>query len=94
MKTREELIDCAVYHWSDNELDLLMRILEAPTEEQTKCEYCHKEKAIKLSENCYLKIASSSDANLIEKRSFDYEGWQIGTTKFIFCPNCGRKLGE
>ena len=39
--TREQLIDITVDTLSDTEMDLLMNILETPTEEQQKCEYCH-----------------------------------------------------
>lgn len=101
LKTREELLnEMDKFRWTltSGQSKVLKsglhQILAAPTEKQTKCEYCHKEKAIKLSENYYLEIAPPDDANLVGKRSFDYRDWQIGTTKFNYCPHCGRKLGD
>ena len=41
--TREQLIDIAVDNWSDTVIDLLINVLEAPTDEQQKCEYCHSD---------------------------------------------------
>ncbi|KRN31115.1 hypothetical protein [Liquorilactobacillus mali] len=85
MKTRERLIDIAVDTWSDMKMDLLMNILETPTEEQLKCEYCHKGKHIKLCNGSYL---------ICRKRDFDYEEWQLRKVNFKYCPMCGRRLSD
>lgn len=72
-------------------LDIL-DVLAAPTEGQTKCEYCRNEKRIKFNSYQYLEIAPG-EVRLCEKRKFNFEDWQIGTADFKHCPMCGRRLG-
>ncbi|MDC7953582.1 hypothetical protein [Liquorilactobacillus mali] len=63
----------------------------AETEEQQKCEYCHKGKHIELCNDSYLEMVPD-ETRICKKRDFDYEEWQLGTVKFSYCPMCGRKL--
>lgn len=76
--TREQLIDIAVDTWSDTEMDLLMNILETPTEEQQKCKYCHD-------------VTLEEYHKLLEENSTDDSRYII---KVKYCGVCGRKLGE
>ena len=76
--TREQLIDIAVDNWSDTVIDLLMNILETPTEEQHKCEYCHD---VTLEE-CH---------KLLEENTTEDSRYIV---KVKYCEVCGRKLGD
>ena len=76
--TREQLIDIAVDAWSDTEIDLLMNILETPTEEQQKCEYCQN----LTLEECH---------KLLEENTTEDSMYIV---KVKYCEVCGRKLGD
>lgn len=76
--TREQLIDIAVDNWPDTVIDLLINVLEAPTEEQQKCEYCHD---ITLEE-CH---------KLLEENTTEDSRYIV---KVKYCEVCGRKLGD
>ncbi|KRL36603.1 hypothetical protein FD20_GL001144 [Liquorilactobacillus uvarum DSM 19971] len=88
-------------------MDLLMNILETPTEEQLKCEYCHPYlrdqlinhmemsgvlgKEIRLNDGIADSLLINTKTN--EIMDDDYE---LGdeTAKINFCPMCGRKFGD
>lgn len=100
MKTREELL---ANTWKpDEDVNIgsyvirqgkLGKILNAPTEKQLDCPYCHKGEHVYICENTYLEI-TPGETRVCKKRVIDYEEWQIGAVKFDYCPMCGRKLGD
>lgn len=76
--TREQLIDVAVDTLSDTEMDLLMDILETPTEEQQKCEYCNN-------------LTIEEYHKLLEENTTEDSRYIV---KVKYCEVCGRKLGD
>lgn len=97
MKTREELLKNG-HNLDANSMiygkRLVQAIISAPTEEQIKCQYCHggrKAKPIVADSSDFLTfdksgiVAFGNDGSVTTDE--DYE-------RFMFCPMCGRKLGD
>lgn len=100
MKTREELL---ANTWKpDEDVNIgsyvirqgkLGKILNAPTEKQLDCPYCHNDpKQADLlkkytDDNMYIVYLKSNTLNL------EAAGLRV-SEKVKFCPVCGRKLGD
>ncbi|MFT8608018.1 MAG: hypothetical protein ABF690_00425 [Liquorilactobacillus nagelii] len=101
LKTREELLnEMDKFRWTltSGQSKVLKsglhQILAAPTEKQTKCEYCHGGRKAKPI------VADSSDFLAFDKSgivAFGNDG-SVTTgenyTKIKYCPMCARKLGD
>ena len=85
--TREQLIDIAVDTWSDTEMDLLMNILETPTEEQQKCEYCHEPYNVFKGGD---RVGFWFNSHNQLRSPYD----DAPNVLVNYCPMCGRKLGD
>lgn len=78
MKTREQLIEFVVDYRSDSDLDLIMEILQTPTEEHMKCPFCL---VMNLEDyHQHLEEDTIDDSTYIEKVKY--------------CEVCGRKLED
>ena len=59
------------------------------------CEYCEKGKSISKENIKDLGIELHSGTGKLVAYALDEYGWDISVScKIIFCPMCGRKLGE
>ena len=97
--TREQLIDIAVDTFPDTVIDLLINVLEAPTEEQQKCEYCHSGGSRFDNESLWGKKPLQG-INDFDKMAINLSKRQLVSADALhafpinYCPMCGRKLSD
>lgn len=97
--TREQLIDIAVDTFPDTVIDLLINVLEAPTEEQQKCEYCHSGGSRFDNESLWGKKPLQG-IDFYDLMAINLSKCQLVGTNALhafpinYCPMCGRDLRE
>lgn len=97
--TREKLMDIAVDNWPDTVIDLLINILEAPTEEQQRCEYCHCYGS-RLDNESVWGSKPIQGIDFYDVMAINLSKRQLVTTNALhafpinYCPMCGCDLRE